>query len=351
MLVYADGILLAMRNIDWGAKNIADAIGSKYGLNHLQAMRELQSKGFVMLDKAQGTKEQIVFSQAIEGALNQFTAELRLVMLELQSEMNLQWTKGQLLGGASQLKNFGAFLTQSFEIPFNRFKQFEHHPAVTAETNPHLEMVTGAAVGLAIEALRRPRNPATNFMKGPFAQQSQFFESLWEKWGYTAQLAGIAFVIMLTYGVIRENFASSLADESDRVMRSQAEQIAGIKSRQASPSRINKFINNQEKLEKSRKSAERVVRMNSAMDVLNRISAVLPAKQKATLEIKRVSITNDQAEVQGYADNENQHTLIRQALSQAASDGKVEQAQLMIKPPAGKVGFAYKFRVDRYTGG
>jgi general secretion pathway protein L len=272
-------------------------------------------------------------------------------MLELQSEMNLQWTKGQLLGGASQLKNFGAFLTQAFEIPFNRFKQFEHHPAVTAETNPHLEMVTGAAVGLAIEALRRPRNPATNFMKGPFAQQSQFFESLWEKWGYTAQLAGIAFMIMLTYGVIRENFASSLADESDRVMRQQAEQIAGIKSRQASPSRINKFISNQDKLEKSRKSAERVVRMNSAMDVLNRISAVLPAKQKATLEIKRVSITNDQAEVQGYADNENQHTLIRQALSQAASDGKVEQAQMMIKPPAGKVGFAYKFRVDRYTGG
>jgi general secretion pathway protein L len=351
MLVYADNVLVAMRNIDWGAKNIADAIGAKYGLNYLQAMRELQSKGFVMLDKTQGTKEQAVFSQVIEDALAHFAGELRLIMLELQSEMNLQWTKGILLGGGSQLKNLGAFLTQSFEIPFNRHKQFEHHPAVSAENDPHLELVSGAAVGLALEGLRRPRNPASNFMKGPFAQQSQFFESLWDKWGHAAQLAGVAFVVLIVFSIVRENLAASLAEKSDAVMRTQAESIAGIKSKQASPGRINKFIANQEKLEKSRKSAEKVVRMNSAMDVLNRISASLPAKQNATLEIKRVSITNDSAEVQGYVDNENQHVLIRQALQKAAMDGKVENAQMMIKAPSGKVGFAYRFRVDRYTGG
>ncbi len=268
---------------------MADAIASKYGLNYLQAMRELQTKGFVLLDKAQGTKEQTAFSQVIEGAIASFTGELRLIMLELQSEMNLQWSKGTLLGGGSQLKNFGAYLTQIFEIPFNRHKQFENHPAITAEVSPQLEMVTAAAVGLALEGLRRPRNPATNFMKGPFAQQSQFFESLWEKWGHAARLAGIAFVVLVAYGVIRENLAMSLAEESDKVMRQQAENIAGIKSKQASPSRINKFISNQEKLERSRKSAEKVVRMNSAMDVVNRISLLLPSKTNANLEIKRVS--------------------------------------------------------------
>ncbi len=351
VLVYADGILHAMRNIDWGAKNMADAIGVKYNLNHLQAMRELQGKGFVMIDKTGGTKDQVVFSQTIEAALAQFTGELRLVMLELQSEMNLQWSKGMLLGGGSQLKNFGAYLTQTFEIPFNRFKQFEVHPAVTAEASPNLELVSVAAVGLALEGLRRPRNPATNFRKGIFAQQSQFLEVMWEKWGYAAQLAGIAFVVMITYGIIREGLATSLLDESDKVMRAQAESIAGIKSKQANPSRINKFISNQEKLERSRKSAEKVVRLNSAMDILNRINASLPASPAANLEIKRVSISNDTAEVQGYTDDENQHTVVKRALQKAASDGKIDQAQMMIRPPAGKVGFAYRFRVDRYTGG
>lgn len=351
VLVYADGILLAMRNIDWGAKNIADAIGAKYNLNHLQAMRELQAKGFVLIDKTGGTKDQIVFSQTIEAALAHFTNELRLVMLELQSEMNLQWSKGHMIGGGSQLKNFGAFLTQNFEIPFNRFKQFEAHPAVTADTSANLELVSVAAVGLALEGLRRPRNPATNFLKGVFAQQSQFLETLWEKWGHAAQLAGIAFVVMIAYGLIRESLATSLLDESDKVMRAQAESIAGIKSKQANPARINKFISNQEKLERSRKSAEKVVRLNSAMDILNRISAVLPSGPAAALEIKRVSISNDTAEVQGYADNENQHAAVRKALQKAASDGKLDSAQMMIRPPAGKVGFAYRFRVDRYTGG
>jgi general secretion pathway protein L len=351
VLVYADGILLAMRNIDWGAKNMADAIGGKYGLNHLQAMRELQSKGFVMLDKAQGTKEQIVFSQVIESALSQFTNELRLVMLELQSEMNLQWTKGQMIGGGSQLKNFGAFLTQTFEIPFNRFKQFETHPAAPPDATAHLELVSGAAVGLALEGLRRPRNPATNFMKGPFAQQSQYFQVMWEKWGNAAKLAAVAFVILIAHGITREILTGSLLQKSDDVMRAQAQAIAGIKSNQASPSRINKFISNQEKLERSRKSAEKVVRLNSAMDVLNRISAALPSGQNAVLEIKRVSISDDTAEVQGYADNENQRTTVRQALQKLSLDGKIEQPQLVIQPPAGKVGFSFRFRVDRYTGG
>jgi len=350
VLVYNDGILLGMRNIDWGAKNMADAIGAKYGLNYLQAMRELQSKGFVMLDKAQGTKEQIVFSQTIEGALQQFTNELRLVMLELQSEMNLQWSKGHMMGGGSQLKNFGAYLTQAFEIPFNRFKQFEHHPAVTMETNAHLELVSATAVGLALEGLRRPRNPATNFLKGEFAQQSQFLETLWEKWGYTAQLAAVAFVILVTYGLIRESLALRLMDESDRVLRTQAEAVAGIKSRQASPARIRKFITNQEKLDKSRKQAEKVVRLNSAMDVLNLISAAMPPGQSVPLEIKRVSIANDSAEIHGYANSEQERGTILQALQKVAQ-GKVEPTQMRINAPAGKVGFAYRFRVNRFTGG
>lgn len=350
MLVYADGLLIGVRNIDWGAKNIADAIGTKYGLNYLQGMRELQTKGFVMLDKTQGTKEQATFSQTIEAALASLVADMRLKMLELQSEMNLQWTKGLILGGGSQLKNLGAYLTQHFEIPFNRFKQFENHPAVTADTNVHLELTTAVAVGLAIEGLRRPLNPATNFLKGEFAQQSHFFEAIWEKWGYAAQLMGVAFLMLCVYGFIREGLASRLLEESDKALRTQAESIAGIKSRQASPSRIAKFISNQEKLERSRKQAEKVTRLNSALDIMTLISAAIPAKQNVQLEIKRVSIDNDTAEVHGYTNSEQQKTSILQALQKVAQ-GKVDSVQNRITTPSGKVGFAYKFRVNRMAGG
>ncbi len=350
ILVYADGLLLGVRNIDWGAKNMADSIGAKYGLNYLQAMRELQAKGFVMIDKQAGTKEQAAFSQTIEDALNVFAADLRLKMLELQSELNLQWSKGYLLGGGSQLKNLGAFLTQHFEVTFNRFKQFEHHPNVSAEISPQLELVTATAVGMAMEGLRRPRNPATNFLKGDFAQQSHVFEAIWEKWGYAAQLMGIAFVALVIFGLMRESLSMRLMDESDRVMRTQAEAVAGIKSRQATPSRIRTFINNQDKLEKSRKQAEKVVRINSALDILNLVSAAIPPGQVVPMEIKRVSIDNENAEVHGYTNSEQDRASVLQALQKVAQ-GKVAQAQIRIPTPQGKVGFAYRFHVNRNSGG
>lgn len=351
LLVYVDGLLVGVRNIDWGAKNLADGIGQKYGLNYLQGMNELKSKGFILLDKSQGTREQAAFSQTIEDSLMGLVAELRLVMLETQSDFNLSWTKGHLLGGGAQLKNLGGFLTQHFQIPFNRYRQLERHPAVSFETNLHWDMVGGVAIGLAIEALKRPRNPATNFLKEEFARQSQVFEALWEKWSYTAKIAGAAFVIFLIYAVIRENLAYSLMDESDRVLRTQAQAIANMKGSKATPSRVRKFISTQEKLALSRKQAEKVVQLNSALDILNRISTSLPTRGQIRLEVKRLTIDNDTAEVHGYAESSKDRTAVQTALARVSSNNKTENIQPRIEIPKGKVGFAYRIKIQRFSGG
>lgn len=350
LLIYAEGLLLGVRNIDFGARNIADAIGAKYGLNYLQGLRELQTKGFILLDKSQGTREQQAFSQVIEDSLTALVSDMRMKLLELQSELNLQWTRGFMTGGCAQLKNLGAFLTQHFQITFNRYKQFENQ-AVSFESNTHLELVAPVAVGLAIEALRRPRNPATNFMKGEFAKQSRVFEALWEKWGYAAQLGAAAFVILLVFSLVRESVTTGLMEQSDEVLRKQAEIIAGLKSRQASPERIRKFISGQEKLEKARKQAEKVVKINSALDILDQISGSLPARDRIRLEIKRVTVDSDRAEVHGYADSNSERDQILSALKRVSANGQTESAQIRIPVPPGKVGFAYKFTVQRFAGG
>jgi general secretion pathway protein L len=351
LLVYSDGILLGARSIDWGAKNIADAIVVKYGLNYLQAMRELQSKGFVMLDKSQGSREQVTFSQTIENSLLDFVGILRLKMLELQSEHKLQWTRGLFMGGGSQLKNLGPFLTQHFEIPFNRYRQFESH-ATVAEASSHLEAVSAVAVGLAIEGLKRPRNPATNFLKGEFARQSHFFESLWDRWGYTAKLAGTAFLILVAYGMLRESLALHLMEESERALTTQAEAIAGLKGRRASQANVQKFLSNVDKEAKNRRAAQKVVRLNSALDILNKISAALPPGAQLPLEIKRISIDNEMAEVHGFANSEADNGRVSQALQKISADGRVETVGArVIKVPAGKTPFVYRFKIQRFAGG
>ncbi|MGZ3721422.1 MAG: pilus assembly protein PilM [Bdellovibrionales bacterium] len=351
LMVYAEGMMIAVRPIDWGAKNMADAIAAKYSLNYIQAMRELQLKGFLLLEKGQGTKEQLMFSQTIEKSVQDLVSLMRLKMLELQSELNLQWSKALMLGGGSQLKNLGAYLTQSFEIPFNRYKQFEHHPAVSFETNSQIEATCGVAVGLAIEALKRPRNPATNFLKGEFAQQSDFIKSLWERWGYTAQLAGAAFLILMVYGITRDSLSVRLLEESDRVLKMQAEAIAGLKGKRAGIENVRKFINNIDKETKNRKQAEKVTHINSALDILNVVSAALPPGAQLPLEIKRVQIDNETAEIHGYTNGPADVGRIQQVLQKLSQNGKADVVPLKIPPPPGKTGFAFKIHVNRFSGG
>lgn len=350
VLVYTDGILVGLRTVDWGAKNMADAIGQKYGLNYLQAMRELQTKGFVLLDKSQATREQVAFSQVIEGSLHVLASDLRLKLLELQSEFNLQWRKGHLLGGGSLLKNLGHFMTQVFQIPFNRFKQFEHHPAVSFEATSHLEMVMGTAIGLALEGLRRPRNPATNFLKGDLARTSHPMEALWEQWGHTAKVIGAAFLLFTVYAMFRDSFAAHLLEQSDQALKTQAEAVAGLKGRAASSSGIRRFITAQERIEKARKQAEKVDKLNSALSVLNLISASVPPRTFGFMEIKRLSIDGETAEVHGFTNTSAERDLVGRALSKAAV-GRVDPIDPKIPAPSGKTGFAYRFRVMRMSGG
>ncbi len=351
LLVYSDGILLSVRSVDWGAKNMADAIGAKYGLNSLQGMRELQLKGTILLEKSQGTKEQVAFSQVIETSLQEFIGLMRLKMLEIQSEFNLLWIRGMTVGGASQLRNLNALLTQAFEIPFNKLKQFDRHPAVTFETGPQIEAVSATAIGLAIEGLKRPRNPPSNFLKGEFARQSHVLEALWDRWKYTAQLAATAFVILMIYGVMRESLAIRLVEESDVALRTQAGAVAGLKGSKASPNNVNKFLRNVEKEATNRRAAQKVTNINSALDILNRISAVVPARTRSSIEIKRISIENKTAEVHGYANSQAESQRVLQELKKAAADGKIQSITPQIKTPSGKVPFACKFNVQRLAGG
>ena len=350
ILVYTDGRLLAVRNIDFGGRNIAEAIGGKYGLNYVQAVGELQAKGYILIDKAQGTKEQITFSEVIESSLEPLVADMRLKLLELQSEMHLDWNQALMTGGMSQLRNLGPFLTRHFQIPFNRYKQFDHHPT-NFEATAQLEMVTPVAVGLAIEGLRRPRNPATNFLKDEFAQQSRVFEALIEKWGYTAQLAATAFVIFFIYAVARESLTSTLLERSDEVLRKQAEVVAGLKAKAAKPEAISRFIKAQEGLAKMRKSAEKVTRLNSALDVLEAITSALPSRERIRLEIKRVTVDNEQADVHGVAASAGDRDQVLKILQRLSTTGKAEGIPVQVAVPAGKVGFAYRLHVNRLTGG
>lgn len=353
VLIYLEGALVSVRSIDWGMLNLAQAIAQKYGLNALQAMRELQSKGFILLDKTTATKDQVAFSNVVETSLSDLVRMLQLKLLEVQAEFRLEFTSGEMVGGGSQLRNLGAFLTQKLEFPFNRFKQFEHHPSAVSEVTPALEAVTATAVGLAIEGLKRPKNPAQNFLRGEFEQQSQTFEAIWEKWAFTAKVLASVFVIFFVYAILRDSAALQMSETSIDTLKSQATAITGRKGRDASPSKIREFIKQSNREAKNRKQAERVAKLNSALDVLTALSQALPAgtgSGKVDFEVRRLTIDNERADLLGAVKNPADLARIEQALRTLAIGGKLDKLNVpqVLKT---ETAFGYRFNVQRFAAG
>ncbi len=349
-MFYEDGALVGVRHIDWGGRNIITHVAQKYGLSVLQATKEVEAKAFIALDKSTATKEQAAFSKVIETAMMELVRELRLKILEVKADNHLNIVKANMTGGPTQIRGFGGFLTQHLEIAFNRIKLLSMLPNVAFEQDPGTEAVAGVAIGLAIEGLKRPRNPAVNFMKDDFASQSQTMERIWEKWGYSVKLGTVAFVLFFIYAFIRDSLGASMMAASEEALKAQAAAIANMKGSGASASKIKKFLSEHEKEQKARKQAERVLKLNSALDVLNAVSQALPDKG-ITIDVKRFSVENDTAEIQGYLLSGTRIGDLQTALQGAATSGKVESVTPQLSPQTGKVPFGFKFHVNRFEGG
>jgi general secretion pathway protein L len=351
LVVHSEGSLIHARNIDWGGKNIADAIVAKYGIHYLEAIKELQKKAFILLSSEGATRDQIIFSDVIKGSFELLAQEVKFTQLELATARNLRFTNAHICGGVSQIKNLGPFLTQKWEIPVNRFRHFNLLPQVVIEPSAHAEAVSPTAIAIAIEALRKARNPATNFMKAEFAQKGEALNLFWDKWGYTAKLLAATFVILLVYGFAREMMAINLADQSLQVMKEQAAAISDdLKGRAATPRAIRRFVKQKKEESNARKLAEQVKQVNSALDVLALVHQNAPGPKQLLVELRKVSIDNEIMELHGEVAAPEATAKLRQSLESVAADGRVDPVSPVITAGPGKQAFGFRLKVDRRGG-
>lgn len=350
-VIHSEGSLIHARNIDWGGKQLADAVATKYGIHYLEALKELQKKAFILLSNEGASRDQIVFSDLLKQAFEPLAQEIRFTLIESSTSKNLRFTDIFMSGGVSQIKNLGAFLTQKWEVPANRFRPFEKLPQVAVETSSRAEAVSPVAIGIAIEALRRGRNPAINLLKEEFAQRSETLKQFWGKWNYTVQLLGAAFFCLLIYGFLRESFAVSMAEKALDVLKSQAAAIADLKGRQATPTAVRKFVKQKKDENATRKLALQVKQLNSAMDILAHIHQAAPGPKQLLVELRKVSIDNEILELHGEVAEPGAVVRFRQALENVAMDGKVDPLSPAITAGPGKQAFAFRLKVDRRRGG
>ncbi len=350
LVLASEGTVLTARNIDFGGKNIADTIASRYNIHYLEALKELQKKGFVLLSSDGATREQVAFSDVIKQALEPLVQEVQFSLLEMASARNVRFTKAHLTGGASQIKNLGPFLTQKWEVSVNRLKHFHLYPQLSIDTSPAVETISAVAIGIAIEGLRKPRNPAINLLQGEFAKQADAFKNFVSRWGYASKLAATAFVCLLVYGFLRENFALELNDRARDVLKEQATSLTGG-AKAPSTREIRRFIKQKKDEISARKIAKQVRGLNSALDILNEIHQSSPSNKEMLVELRKFKVENEIVEIHGEVARADHIGKFRQALSNVAADGKVDQITPTFNAGPGKQAFAFRLRVDRLRGG
>lgn len=347
LLILESGKLVDMRSISWGGENIAKAIQEKYNISYGEALKQLQENSFILTNHDGATNDQIFFSNVISDVATELIRELRLVLMEVQATANVSISSMKMTGGVSRLQNLSAFLTQGLEVPVNKFYVLNNYSNVQFDKNPWIEAGAATAVGLAIEGLRKPRNPAVSFMRGEFAQQSHAIKNFVETWGTTLKYAALSVLILYVYASFRDSMALTMLDEADLVMKNQAASIAKLKGSKASEAGIEKYIAEKRKTIKELKEIESFLGMNSALEILKRINDSAPGRSTLRMEVRKMSIKDSTVRMEGYVSSAKETTMLQESLKSLSKELKIKTVPVQISLPAGKIGFGFEFSVDR----
>jgi general secretion pathway protein L len=235
------------------------------------------------------------------------------------------------------------------EVATNRFAQVEAFPNLDFQTNAFGEMSNVVAVGLAIEGLRRPKNPPAQFLRNEFVKQSQTLQQFWEKWAYTAQIVCATFVFLVIYSYLRDDFASSAADDAQALLKTQAAAVPELKSGKGSLKAIKDFIQAKDQEAKTRALTEKIQDLIAPMDILNRLSSTVPGRRNMALAVHHLRFEGEFLDLEGDVGTKQEAEALKNVLTNFSLDSKLQPLQT--RPVSGRVPFAFRLRVARTKGG
>lgn len=347
LCAYEGSSLVAVRGIQWGSKMIAEQIAKKYNLPFKEAVKEVELKAFILTGQHDTTnsREVKVFSDLIAGVTLELVKELQLSLLEIKSEFNAQILRLDLTGGPSNIRGLSPFLTQNLEIPVNKLAVLDLFANNLIEKTDKTQSQLAVAIGLAIEGLKKPKNPPTQFLRHEFAKQDHQFIDFWEKWGHTLKIATAGFFLFFVYSYLRDDLSLSLLESGKESLKKQAKTVANIKK--ATDTNINKYIKDNKKRTADLKKISSIAKMNSALVVLKKINDGLPSRDLIKLDVQKIHIADKDVFMEGYVGSAQELESIKNAVKGITIDGVVQQRSATLSPQANKTSFALGFKVDR----
>lgn len=348
MLTYRKDCLVDIRSFNWGGADIAKKLTEKYNLHITEAIKQLNKKGFLLLNNDGASADQIEFSDLIKSCVDELAQNVRFSLIELQTEYNIDFKSASMIGGLAQLKNLHAYLTQKLEVACNPTTRFQYHLEIDFNNQTLKAATCAQAVAMAVEGIKKPKNPPSNFLRGEFEKKSQSMRVFWEKWQYSIGLASALLVVIFIYGLLRQNLSATAADEAYYLLKTQTAKITNTSGLKANTSTAKRFIREQQRLAKSVKSIEDLKKINSAMDILRKISERVPGRE-LRLNVTSVSIRDTTVRLQGEVASQRASQSLQSYLKSLA-EGPITTTQPSTPVRPGYTGFSFEFKVNRKTG-
>ena len=320
---YIDKNLIQTHSLYFGGLHIIKNLMKKYGISEIEAMTTLIEKGFILTSNLEAETEvssdQRVFSDTIKESFQYLIVTLKRILLSLSSKQKITFNHIYLLGGTSGLTNIDTYLSQRFDIPCSLLNHSsDHQSAVKLPTKS-----SATAIGIAIEALRRPRNPPVNFRKNDFAFQDKSFNKFWKVYNYSFKILAASIVIFFIYTIIRGNLTSNLSDVGYDALTTQAKS-PGFNLKKASPSQIQSFIRKKRREIKTKQDLSAMTSIPTALDTMALISQQFINKKQGIVEIQRLSIQNNSVQIEGEMSHQKQKLLIQNSLKKMAQNSKIQ---------------------------
>ncbi len=345
--VFYRNTLLTTRTFSRGGHEIVEGLRRGYSLPYHEALKGLEEKGFVLASLDGATQDQIDFSNVIVSGLKPLIEDIKLTLLEIRSQFDIEFNQIYLTGGVSRLMNIGSYFSQQLELPCSLFKYMERVPKTISEDSPSLEYGSLLVICVAIEGLKRPRNPAINLRRLEFSKQSQSLKIFTEKWGMTLKYAAVALAVFYVYSFTRDMLAERLETASRVKVQDTARDSFSLKGKTATESKLKQFIRDKKNELEAKKDLAELQTLNSALDVINQLSEKMPAKSQIVVDVRRLLLKNENLTVEGEVSQQSHVELVRNALTSQSTDRKVRDMSPSIKPSQGKLAFAFSLKVNR----
>ncbi len=350
-----NGRVVFIRSLMWGADLIIQQIAARNQMPYIEAQRYLQTEATLHLTKNNQKFDASNITLLIEKSLRDLVRDLQMSFLEIESELNATISEVYFTGGFSQLPHLGAYLTQQLEVACNPVNLLANNSLIAEGVdlqNHQAAARFSIAVGVAIEAFKKPKNPALQLLKGEFLSQSGFIKNLWQDWGKVVQTAGAALIILFVWTHLRESFSTQLNEKTTEALETQARSVAKLPRRQANERGVKKYISDRKKQSLEMNALSQFAEMNSALDILRKISEAAPGKEQSKIDVTQLSVVDNQVKISGYANSPREVTLLSTKLSSLSINNKVTEDPTTLGVMPNRVAFSLSFNTERgVTGG